>query len=314
MASPLLTVPEYSWLRTLDAVDRYGSVEAAAAHLGLTVRAVRRHLAALRQRVPDPRPPHRLLDSKAPTRAPVRLLEAARPHLEGLSSILSGDHAPVRERIFVICPVNLASLWLLPRIGDFCRHFPGATLSLSQRPPTTHEHGLVLHITNLPVTTSDVPFLVDYVVAVATPVFIKLRPQVKRVRDHFTYALIEAAEDGPASSTRGWAAFARSMGYSVQDVERPGLDRTCANAVEAARDGRGIALANATEVFRDLNEGRLVALPLSATPPATLYYAIWGGGDPAAAGTLRAWLECEGSAFNSAFRVVLGGGLASARL
>ena len=127
------TLPSLVALQALDALDRQGSVSAAAAYLDLTQSAVSRQLMGLEQQLGvallrrDRKAVRLSLEGQ-------RYLKDVRPALEQI--IQAGMRAQITPQGGTLTLAILPAFgmrWLMPRLPDFTRRHPDVTLNMSTR-------------------------------------------------------------------------------------------------------------------------------------------------------------------------------------
>ncbi|AWB33659.1 LysR substrate-binding domain-containing protein [Orrella marina] len=127
-------IPNLSALQAFEATARLGSFSRAAEELALTHSAVHRQVTALEQRLGVSlfnRVRRRVVVTEPGAQYAARI----RQHLEQIEkdtfSLMS--EAGIGRRLHVAVLPTLASLWLIPRLPDFNRHYPDISVSLSLR-------------------------------------------------------------------------------------------------------------------------------------------------------------------------------------
>ncbi len=285
-------LPSLSALRAFEAVGRTGSVRAAGEELSVSPTVVSRHLQNLQSDLG------------------VDLVE---PHGRGLSLTPAGGsfHGQVaqafdllrqavlhvrpaqRNSLNIWCVPGIANQRLLPRLPELQDRLPGVEIILQptlSRPDFAHAEAdaEIVYLSepegrpNLRVELLAQPL----VLAVASPSFQARYPNVTSPLDLFGLPLVHE------ESTQQWERWFNQMGLqTVPPLRGPRLWHAHL-AIEAARLGQGVALANRLLVQEDVTAGRLIEIVPSEARLGG-YYLIAPQGrwrDPSIA-ILRTWLK-----------------------
>lgn len=237
-------IPPLSCLQAFEAVARRKSFALAAAELHLTPSAVSHQMAKLEDLLAL-----RLLDRSSKG---VALTASGETYLKRIEGALGALHAAtddlrhgVRDSLYVHVSPSFASLWLMPRIGQFAKEQPGISLVLSAS-PSHSDFGLgqvdldirygVPNWPNLAVQ----PLFTEKVMPLATPEFIE-RHRIRQPQDLMHVPLIQSAVN-----VVQWPEWFDRFGEG-QRPERYALrfDRAMMT-LQAAAQGLGVAFESTT--------------------------------------------------------------------
>jgi LysR family glycine cleavage system transcriptional activator len=282
-------------LRAFDAVGRHLSFTAGANALHVSQSALSRHVISLEDLLGKQlleRRPHRL----ALTEAGEILLPVVQKSLDRLEQVLNtireGSKSSRTLRIHM--PPSLLNHLALPMLRDFRREFPDILIDVS----SSHVTGLPAHDLDVAVVY-DRPNVDDKVTDLlwmvrTTPV---CSPEIAAAHagkdlESFLSAneLLHVRLEG---EPRGllWATFARQCGLVV-DTDRGLAFDTALSAVQFARSGDGVALADLDMFARELASGELVAPFETSFEDGYGYYLKFHAEDLAdpVISTFRSWI------------------------
>jgi LysR family glycine cleavage system transcriptional activator len=285
-----MKLPPLTALRAFAAVARHLSVRRAAEELRVDHTVVSRHLHALQASLE--------LQLVETSRQGVRLTPAGQEYAAAiLPAFAAIDAATARletrrsaRKLTVWCIPGFALHWLTPRLAELHRHYPHLEVAL--RPTEQHpdfatgeadaeiRYGRpsgrgVRHAT----------LLVPRMYPVASPGFLAAHPGLSSPADLLTSPLIH--EESPAQ----WRAWFIACGLEApQQLPGPCLWHAYL-AIEAARRGQGVALANDLLAGEEIGKGLL--RPVTSASAALAPYcfvahsARW---DDPTIGRFRRWL------------------------
>ena len=260
-----IAIPPFHSLRAFEAIVTCGGIRRAAEALSVDHAAVSRHLRALEEwigvalidRTPGSggrlTPDGRRLHAKL-TQAFAIIADAS------LELLNQGDDTPLS----LVCAPGLASEWLTGRIGRFSSLAPHVQIELKpvEIEPDSSMHDVDAYIRYVPDILSKeldqalrtVEIARPPIMAVASPDFVAGTPAPQKPADLLQMPLLHEAN---SSQWRRW--FER---HHVQADDRlPGPKFWQNNlTLAAARQGQGIALANALIAADDLRKGALVEI------------------------------------------------------
>lgn len=260
MRSRRFRVPPLDLLPAFEAAARHLSFTRAADELALTQSAVSRQIQALEEHVGTP-----LFERRARalelTAAGERLLRTTREVLAALDTTMQQlGQAPAARAIAVTTTPGFATLWLIPRLGEFTRAHPDVDVRIA----TTHEL--------VPLERSDLDVALRYCAPeaaaggsvlfgehafpVCSPALAAERP-LERPADLSQHVLLHF--DDPRAALFEWDPWLRAIGI---ETLRPAGHLSFSHydqLIQAALAGQGVAMGRDPLVRDLLREGRLVA-------------------------------------------------------
>ena len=248
-------LPPLMALVAFEAVARRLSFARAAEELCLTPSAVSHQIAKLEQFL------GLLLFERTPrgitlSDAGERYLKRIGGALGVIGSATSDVRKGVRNTLYVHSTPSLASLWLMPRLGQFVRAFPDISLSLSASPAHS-DFALGQVDVDIRYGVPEWPNLVvepiaeECILPLASPDLLARLP-VRAPSDLFERPLIQSMV-----SVVQWPAWFASCGLiSVPERFAFRFDRA-SMSLEAAAHGLGIALESAWIASQHIEAGRL---------------------------------------------------------
>lgn len=286
-------VPSISGLRALEAVDRLGSVSAAAEELSLTQGAVSRQIQSVEAQ----------LGVALGHRKGRRLMLTPEAHryaaeIRGALEIIS--KASLRLTVnpsggtldLAILP-TFGMRWLVPRLADFARRHPEVTINLTTRLRrfdfSTDPFDAAIHFgtPDWPGTQS-LRLKAEAVLAVCSP---ELREAgaIRSAADLLRLPLLHI-ETRPEA----WAAWFAAHGVETEQVSGTIYDQF-ATITQAALHGLGVALLPDYLAEQDLATGRLVRAWGGPTSSPGAYHLVWPveRGRDAALVKFRDWLATQ---------------------
>jgi LysR family transcriptional regulator, glycine cleavage system transcriptional activator len=264
------------WLPTLaafEAAARHQNFAHAGEELHLTASAVSHHVRKLESRL-GVALFQRHARGVALTAEGRTLADAASNALTDLAGVLGALRAPGRDaaRVRITTLHSLAHSWLVPRLPDFTALHPGIRLAFDTEVALTRfdDGGPDLGIRHgpghWPGLTSHL-LMDDALFPVASPRL----PELGRIQGPSDIAALPLVSD---HARQGWHDWFRAAGLHGVDVtERHSFSDTT-DALNAAANGLGIALARKRIVQPWLDDGRLVALPGPVLPTRWQYYVV----------------------------------------
>jgi LysR family glycine cleavage system transcriptional activator len=303
-------LPPLNALRAFEAAARHLNFSRAADELSVTPGAVSQQIqnledyvgAALFKRTPK----GLLLTDAAQTALPA--LREAFDRLAEAASLLTA--AVDGRRLTLTAPPSFAAKWLVPRLGAFEKAHPQVDVWLSA--------GMEL----VDLTAGEVDIAIRYgggrypglevrrlmsetVIAVAAPSQLADNP-LDTPSDLSKHILLHDGSPEVDDSCPDWPMWLAARGLKGVDGNRGPRFNQSSLVIEAAVNGRGVALAKRTLAQADLDAGRLVAPLQIATAVDFAYYLV----HPKAKGRLpqvkafAAWIEAEALAHEEALRAI----------
>ena len=303
-------LPPLNALRAFEAAARHLNFSRAADELSVTPGAVSQQIqnledyvgAALFKRTPK----GLLLTDAAQTALPA--LREAFDRLAEAASLLTA--AVDGRRLTLTAPPSFAAKWLVPRLGAFEQAHPQVDVWLSAG----------IELVDLGAGEVDVAIrygsgrypglevsrlMSETVIPVVSPELLKEQP-LDTPQDLKNHVLLHDGSPDPDDSCPDWSMWLAARGLrGVEGMRGPRFNQSSL-VIEAAANGRGVALAKRTLAQADLEAGRLVAPLQIATAVDFAYYLV----HPKAKGRLPqvkafvAWLTAEAEAHEAALRAI----------
>ncbi len=289
-----MKIPPLPALRAFEAVARHGNVRRAAEELGLDHTVVSRHLRSLQE----------LVDAQLvrTSRQGVVLTQAGSDYAARIRSALADIADATRDvsqekrsaSLTIGCLPGFALRWMTPRLPDFQRLHPEIDISL--RPgdikPDLADDTLDAQIGYGAPAAGDMRVAVlarPRVFPVASPFWLEKHPTL--ADDLGGLATAPLIHEESHEQWRVW--FAAAGLTAPKELRGPKLWHAHL-AVEAARLGQGVALANELICGADLASGGLVELGTSAVvmQPYVLFARPRRWNEPALA-RFRRWLVAQ---------------------
>jgi len=303
-------LPPLNALRAFEAAARHLNFSRAADELSVTPGAVSQQIqnleeyvgAALFKRTPK----GLLLTDAAQTALPA--LREAFDRLAEAASLLTA--AVDGRRLTLTAPPSFAAKWLVPRLGAFEQAHPQVDVWLSAG----------IELVDLAAGEVDVAIrygsgrypglevrrlLNETVIPVISPELLKEQP-LETPDDLKNHVLLHDGSPDLDDSCPDWSMWLAARGLRGVDGMRGPRFNQSSLVIEAAVNGRGVALAKLTLAQADLDAGRLVAPLQIATAVDFAYYLV----HPKAKGRLPqvkafiSWIEAEAAAHEAALRAI----------
>lgn len=303
-------LPPLNALRAFEAAARHLNFSRAADELSVTPGAVSQQIqnledyvgAALFKRTPK----GLLLTDAAQTALPA--LREAFDRLAEAASLLTA--AVDGRRLTLTAPPSFAAKWLVPRLGAFEQAHPQVDIWLSA--------GIEL----IDLTAGEVDVAIRYgtgrypglevsrlisetVIPVISPELLQEQP-LDTPEDLKNHVLLHDGSPDLDDSCPDWSMWLAARGLRGVDGMRGPRFNQSSLVIEAAANGRGVALAKRTLAQADLDAGRLVAPLQIATAVDFAYYLV----HPKAKGRLPqvkafiSWIVAEAEAHEAALLAI----------
>jgi len=303
-------LPPLNALRAFEAAARHLNFSRAADELSVTPGAVSQQIqnledyvgAALFKRTPK----GLLLTDAAQTALPA--LREAFDRLAEAASLLTA--AVDGRRLTLTAPPSFAAKWLVPRLGAFEQAHPQVDVWLSA----------AIELVDLAAGEVDVAIrygagrypglevkrlFSETVIPVASPEHLAEHP-LNTPADLANHILLHDGSPDLDDSCPDWSMWLAARGLRGIDGMRGPRFNQSSLVIEAAVNGRGVALAKRTLAAADLEAGRLVAPLQIATAVDFAYYLL----HPKAKGRLPqvkafvSWIEAEALAHEQALLAI----------
>jgi LysR family glycine cleavage system transcriptional activator len=303
-------LPPLNALRAFEAAARHLNFSRAADELAVTPGAVSQQIQNLEDYVGAAlfKRTHKglLLTDAAQTALPA--LREAFDRLAEAASLLTA--AVDGRRLTLTAPPSFAAKWLVPRLGAFEQAHPQVDVWLSA----------AIELVDL--TAGEVDVAIRYgagryaglevrrlmsetVIPVISPELLKEQP-LASPEDLKSHVLLHDGSPDLDDSCPDWSMWLAARGVRGVDGLRGPRFNQSSLVIEAAANGRGVALAKRTLAQADLEAGRLVAPLQIATAVDFAYYLV----HPKAKGRLPqvkafiSWIEAEAQAHEAALAAI----------
>jgi len=271
-------LPPLNALRAFEAAARHLNFSRAADELSVTPGAVSQQIqnledyvgAALFKRTPK----GLLLTDAAQTALPA--LREAFDRLAEAASLLTA--AVDGRRLTLTAAPSFAAKWLVPRLGKFEQAYPQVDVWLSAGMDivdfASGEVDLAIRYGSGRYPGLEVTRLLsETVIAVASPDLLASQP-LNDPSDLAKHILLHDGSPDADDSCPDWAMWLAARGIKNVDGARGPRFNQSSLVIEAAVNGRGVALAKQTLAQADIDAGRLVAPLQIATAVDFAYYVV----------------------------------------
>lgn len=287
------SLPPLQALRALEAAARRRSFSRAAEELHLTHSAVSHHLRALETEL-GVELFRRTGSRMIPTAAGAQLAERVRRSLDDLRDALDATRPGVSgvTRLELSVMSDFASVWLIPRLGDFYDRHPMVDLSLRMHadvtPPDPYPFDIGIWHRRVDEPGFQIRKLLDdQVVAVCSPALLARHPGF-RIEDLASMPLLRF-------SRRSWRDFFEAAGVAGDEPERGPVFDDAGLLLQATVAGQGAATARLQLARGFIERGELVQLGQVRIPASLDYYFTWREGHPreAAIQQFYRWIKAQ---------------------
>ena len=214
------------------------------------------------------------------------------------------------RRLTITAAPSFAAKWLVPRLGKFEEAHPQVDVWLSAGIEvvdlTAGEVDLAIRYGSGRYPGLEVARLMsEAVLPVASPDLLARQPLAEPA-DLVNHVLLHDGSPELDDSCPDWSMWLAARGLKNVDGARGPRFNQSSLVIEAAVNGRGVALAKRTLAQADLDAGRLVAPLQIATAVDFAYYLV----HPKAKGRLPqvkafvAWIKAEAEAHEAALRAI----------
>ncbi|RKF19384.1 LysR family transcriptional regulator [Altericroceibacterium spongiae] len=257
-------IPPFAALRAFDAAARLGGVRKAARALQLDHTVVSRHIRSLESwtnLVLVDRSHSRLTLTREGHEYHRRIAQGIDILAEATLDLMKQHD---NRELTIWCTPGFASKWLLPRLGDVENALPGLAVDVrpaDQQPDfNRHEGDIDIRYSptygeplTVPANVRHFEFSSPAVIPVASPAYLEQAPPIHRASDFVDHPLIHE------ESFENWQTWLASHGAEELEVSGPKLWHAHLT-IDAAIQGRGIALANHFLAADALAQGDLVEI------------------------------------------------------
>lgn len=272
-------LPPLNAMRAFEAAARHGSFALAAAELAVTPAAISQQVKALEAQL------QLALFRRLPRG--LALTEAGRAYLPGLSDgldRLAAATAHLREgsmtgTVSITSLASFAAGWLVPRLSDFRRQYPGIDLRIDT---SRHIVDFAREDVDLAIRFGAGPFsglealhlLDEEIFPVVSPALLHGPQPLARFEDVVHHVLLHDVDALPKQPWMHWRAWLARDGLDEAAASR-GLFFTDSNVlITAAVAGQGVALGRVPLLGEHLAKGRLVRLFERSWRAEWSYYVV----------------------------------------
>lgn len=309
-------LPPLNALRAFEAAARHMNFSRAADELAVTPGAVSQQIQNLEDYIGAPlfkRTPKGLLLTDAAQTALPALREAFDRLAEAASLLTAAEDG---RRITVSVAPSFAAKWLMPRLGRFEAAHPDVDVwidsGLELVDFASGEIDLAIRYGSGRYPALEVTRLLNETVSpVVSPGLLNELP-LGELSDLAHHTLLHDGSPDADESCPDWAMWLAARGVKGVDAARGPRFNQSSLVIEAAVNGRGVALAKQTLAQDDLDAGRLIQPFNDATAVDFAYYIV----HPKAKGRLKqvrafvGWLVEEAEAHERAIRTIdMGAGI-----
>lgn len=308
--APHLSPSLLAWLRCFDAAARCGSFARAAEELYVSQGAVSQQVKKLEDRLG-----HTLLlrTSTGLTLTPEgeQLFTTTRESFRGLQVAVGHLYAArLGEPLNVSCSPSFAMFWLTLRLGSFYRTCPHLALRIMGEsdhvdPERMARDGIAAAVRFGPASregnqnSNAVDLFDEWLVPVATPLFMENNPNLREASDLNGAQLLHAADPWEGTDqTEEWRHWLTAVGVELPTAtlrQGPQFNHSLL-AMQAALGGQGIAMGRISLVLGYLLQGRLV-VPFRQRVRLHASYRFIGSPSHPETPTILNWLLEEASRF-----------------
>ncbi|UGQ48156.1 LysR substrate-binding domain-containing protein [Massilia endophytica] len=261
MAEDSRSNPPLTAARTFEAAARHRSFQRAAAELNVTPAAVSHQVKRLEEYLGVTlfKRSNRLVE---PTEEGVLLAQRLGEHFVALEALLPPNRKAAPRPLRVTVMPSLAAKWLAPRMADFHARFPEVATEISDDDASTdftdNRFDIALRYGdgNYPKVQLH-SWMEAPVVAVCSP---ELLRSAEAPRDLLTQTLIHDSTPQLPGAPPGWPEWFATAAVQGTNTGQSLRFSSVYIALEAARAGRGFAVAPLPLVIDDLKSGTL-AMP-----------------------------------------------------
>ncbi|RVC65852.1 LysR family transcriptional regulator, partial [Mesorhizobium sp. M00.F.Ca.ET.038.03.1.1] len=254
--------PSLRGVQAFEAVGRSGSVAIAARDLGLTPGAVSQHIGRLEEEVGVA-----LFERKGRSLALtswgqiyLRSVRDGFDHLRAANDVL--QRARLKSEIVMSAPPSLAIRWVRRLLGEWQNLTPGVSVRLlgDDHEPVFEDEQVDFRISYGTARLKYAHFtdlFVDRVAPVCSPSFLEAHP-IENPADVMRWPLIGIEWKNPYQSPPSWSDWAIRFGLTQLEPSCGISFSLSSTAIDAAIDGAGLVLGQASLVASEIASGRLV--------------------------------------------------------
>jgi LysR family transcriptional regulator, glycine cleavage system transcriptional activator len=267
-------------LRGFEAAARLGSLTEAAKQLNLTQSAISRQVKTLEDELGFALFVRRArtIELTAVGREFLRHVQKAINNLDQATDLLRRSQDPLHIRLSTFA--SFASLWLIPRLGNFRQHAPFVNLDIGATDRLvdldTDDVDIAIRYASASTLPPDaIPLIDEVLFPVVSRSYLASAPQLTSMQDLAKHTLIDLANiTGPAERRASWDAFTQDTGYpEIRGSSYIKYDFV-AQTSQAALRGQGVALSFSYGADAVLEGDLISPLPVRVATGAGCYLLI----------------------------------------
>ena len=293
MARRFYKLPSLTGLNTFDACARHGSLTQAARELGVTLGAVSRQIKLLENELESTlfNRHHRGVELTLDGRELHRVLSSSFRNIGELCDSLKNRGKS--SDVVIAATTAFASLWLMPRLGQFWGEYPEITLnhSISDNPsdPGFVSSDIRIRYGNGKWSGEGASKLFDDVIYPVCGVQFAQHHKVSKPGDLITLPLLQLDSLDP--DWTGWDRWFGEWNLKLANAKFRRFNNYVV-ALQAAQENHGVVLGWHSMVESLIQQGRLVRLGNMEIPAPGSFFITWDINRPLSeqADSLRQWL------------------------
>lgn len=284
-------------IRAFEATARNGSVAKAADELCVTPTAVSHQIRLLEDFLQT-----RLFNRKS---SRIELTPESSATVANITSALDLINEAVlslqqseaqRTKLSVAASASVASLWLMPRLGEYFKLEPDVDVNvrafISRREGETVDAELRICNWRSHLDMQIEPLLEEEIIPVTTPdLAARYDNDPKEILTNAPLIHVDRVQDGLEGTYPDWARYLREYGVSRDDVTHGPRFNQASPSIDAARSGFGVILGRSILIERAIERGDLVPVAESY-PIRSPYYLLspWKADQARVINRFKDWL------------------------
>jgi LysR family transcriptional regulator, glycine cleavage system transcriptional activator len=267
-------------IRAFEATARHGSVVKAADELCVTPTAVSHQIRMLEEflQVQLFLRKNSRIELTQDARANVARITQALDLINDAVMSLTQLEEDVRRRLTVSASTSVASLWLMPRLGEFMVIEPDVDLNvrtfISRREAEEQESDFRILNWQSALDCQVEPLLEEEIVPVCAPeLAARFGNDPKEILAHAPLVHVDRNQDGLEGTYPDWTRYLAEYGVSRGDISHGSRFNQASTGIDAARAGAGVILGRSLLTGQAIARGDLVKVAESY-PIRSAYYLL----------------------------------------
>ncbi len=293
-------IPPTSVLRAFEAAVRFKNFSKAADHLGVSQSAISHAIKDL-EIIVGKKLFTRNARRTAPTADAILLCEAVRNGFKQIHEAVQECRATQNANELVVsCFPGFAVKWLFPKLINFDTEHPGIAVSLKTlvgaRKVAEDEADIAIdYVSKGSVVYSAEMLAEEHLIPVCSPEYLQNNGPLETPGDLHRHALLCDEVNAPEGVQTLWTHWLESVGVPSSILATRRTFGQSNMVIQAAVEGRGVALGRTMLIAEDLQQKRLVAPFGPAVPSPYGYYLVAAGGDRKAenVAAFKSWIAKE---------------------